>query len=115
MYPYRRSLKGQCHEMDIFFEGLNILFVLSVYALIVSRSFQSLSLSYTIIDFLFASLKLLIILKMLTETRLRIRASSLVPTSQTKNCKNYQRMYRKYISIIISLQQNYLSRDNPFK
>ncbi len=53
---------------------------------------------------------------MLTETRLRICFSvigqcSLVPTSQTKNCKNYQRMYRKYISTIISLQKNYLSRD----
>ncbi len=30
---------------------------------------------------------------------------------ETKNCKNCQRIYRKYIFIIISLQQNFSSRD----
>ncbi len=50
-------LNGQCNEMDLYYEGLNILLstVLSVYALIVS--FKSLSQPYTIIDF-FSSLKL---------------------------------------------------------
>jgi hypothetical protein len=42
-------------------EGLNILIstVLSLYAPMVSRSFKSFSLPYTIFNFLFASLKLL--------------------------------------------------------
>jgi hypothetical protein len=31
--------KGLCHEMDIFFEGLNILIVLSVYELMVFTVF----------------------------------------------------------------------------
>jgi hypothetical protein len=43
-----------------------------VQALVVLKVFQKLSLPYTIINILFASLKLLTILKMLTETLLKI-------------------------------------------
>jgi hypothetical protein len=35
-------LKGQCHEMDIVFEGLNSLISTSVYALMVFKVFQKL-------------------------------------------------------------------------
>ncbi len=35
-------LKEQCHEMDMFFKGLNILIVLSVRALMVFKVFQKL-------------------------------------------------------------------------
>ncbi len=70
-------LKGQCHKMDIFFEGLKIListlivttvhwnkqikryFLCINYPLMIFRSFKSLSLPFTIINCLFASLKLL--------------------------------------------------------
>ncbi len=39
---YDRQLKGQCHEMDILFEGLNFLSstLLSVHALMVFQVFQ---------------------------------------------------------------------------
>jgi hypothetical protein len=41
--------KGQCHEMDIFFEGLNILIsTFCVYARMVFKVFQSFSLPYII-------------------------------------------------------------------
>jgi hypothetical protein len=59
--------------MDIYFEGLTILISLSLFALMVFKSF---SVPYTIINFLFASLKLpVLILKMLTETLLRFPIS----------------------------------------
>ncbi len=45
------SLKGQCHEMDIFFKDLNIL--INTFC-VCAESFQGLS--YTIMHFLFASL-----------------------------------------------------------
>ncbi len=48
------SLKGQRHEMDIFFKGLNILIITFC---VCAESFQGLS--YTIMHFLFAFLKLL--------------------------------------------------------
>ncbi len=50
------ALKGQCYEMDIFFEGINISSVLSVYAIMVIKICL---LPYTINNFLFNSLKLL--------------------------------------------------------
>jgi hypothetical protein len=67
-------------------EGLNKLSVLSVYSLLVFKFFKSFSLSYTINNFLFASLKLLTSLKMVSEILLGILFSvigrcSLVPTS----------------------------------
>jgi hypothetical protein len=49
-------VKGQCHEIDIFVEGLNIL---SDYALMVFKVFQRLFTTHTIINFSFASFKLL--------------------------------------------------------
>jgi hypothetical protein len=49
-----RCLKGQFHEMEISFEGLNILFsTFCVCAYGFSRPFKSLSLRYTIINFTF--------------------------------------------------------------
>jgi hypothetical protein len=51
---------GQCHEMDIFFEGLNIL--ISTFCVFAGRFpglSKSFSLPHTIINFLFAPLKLL--------------------------------------------------------
>jgi hypothetical protein len=53
-------LNGQCHEMDICVKSINNLFSTSVYALMVSKLFKSFSRPYTIINFIFASLKLLI-------------------------------------------------------
>jgi hypothetical protein len=51
--------KGQCHEMDIFLQLETFKSVLSVYALMVfSLCFKNFSLPYTIINFLFDSLKL---------------------------------------------------------
>ncbi len=78
-YSYRRgrlstiNVKGTVSRDGYFFDGLNILTVSYVYALMVSRPFKSFSLPYLIDNFLFASLKLLTILKkMLTETIFRI-------------------------------------------
>jgi hypothetical protein len=48
-------LMGQCHEMDIFAEGLNVLIsTLCIGMLLVSKVFL---LCYTNINFLFASMK----------------------------------------------------------
>jgi hypothetical protein len=63
----RLLLKGQCREMDIF-KGPNQHFLCLRWRF--SRSFKSFSLPYTSINFFVASLKL--ILKMFTETLLRI-------------------------------------------
>ncbi len=56
---YCFNLNGQCQEMDIFWRSKHF----DQYFLCIrwwfSRSFKSFSLSYTIINFLFASLKLL--------------------------------------------------------
>jgi hypothetical protein len=54
----RIALKGQCHYW-YFFKAETFYSALSVYALMVWRSFKSFSLLYTIINFLFGSLKLL--------------------------------------------------------
>ncbi len=54
-----RCLKGQCHEMEICFEGLNILF--STFC-VCADGFQDLSkasVRYIIINFSFSSFKLL--------------------------------------------------------
>jgi hypothetical protein len=58
---FHANLKGQCHEIDIFFGGLNILgSILSVYALMVFKVFQKIfNALHKKIYFLFASLKLL--------------------------------------------------------
>jgi hypothetical protein len=66
-FSTKGCLKGQCHEMIYFFEGLNIL--ISTFCEC-ADGFQGLSqklfTTCTIIKFFFASLK--IIFKMLTET-----------------------------------------------
>ncbi len=67
---------GQCHEMDIFFikfKHFNQYFLCLRWWF--SRSFKSFSPSYTIINFLFASLKLLPNFEMLTATLLIIAFS----------------------------------------
>jgi hypothetical protein len=55
----RAFMKGTMAQDGYFFESLNILLILSVYALMVFKIFQKLSLRYTIINFSFASVKLL--------------------------------------------------------
>jgi hypothetical protein len=50
------SLKGQCHEMDILFKGLNIL--ISIFC-VCADGFQGLSKAFHYPTFLFASLKIL--------------------------------------------------------
>jgi hypothetical protein len=66
-------LKGQCHKMDTFFEGLRVLIVFSKYALTVSRYLTALR-HVIQRNFLFASIKLLsvLILTKLTEILLRV-------------------------------------------
>jgi hypothetical protein len=58
-YTNKSDFTGQCQEMDIFFKGLNILFSTFCVPYALMGVFKSLSLTYTIINFLFASLKLL--------------------------------------------------------
>jgi hypothetical protein len=133
-------LQGQWHKKDIFFDQY-FLFMSWWF----SRSFKSFSLSYTIFNFLFASLKLLInfentywnppqnsllcdwsmfshwlqgkcakinlspaalciILQNLSKLTLWIWFFH--SSKKQSTVKNYHRMYRKYIFIIISLQKN---------
>ncbi len=72
-------LKGQCHEMDIFWKSKHFnITVLSVH--VCADGFDALSklfTTYTVINFLFASLKLLTNLKMLTKTLFRIPFSAI--------------------------------------
>jgi hypothetical protein len=56
-FIYHCTLKGQCHETDIFLESLNILF--STFCVWFIRSFKSCSLACTIINFSITSLTLL--------------------------------------------------------
>jgi hypothetical protein len=61
-------LKGQCHEMDICFEGLNI--SISTFC-VCADGFQGLlkAFQYTVVNFFcFFEITYLLILKMLTET-----------------------------------------------
>jgi hypothetical protein len=80
-------LKGQCHEMDIYFEALNIL--ISTFC-VCADGFQGLSKAFhypvQLLTFYLLLLNYLLVLKMLTETLLRIPFSVidlcfLVPTS----------------------------------
>jgi hypothetical protein len=73
--PLSRYLKGQCHEMDIFFKFKHFNQYFLCMRCWFSRSFKSFSLPYTIINFLFPSLKLLTYFKMLTGTLLIIAFS----------------------------------------
>ncbi len=78
-------LKGQCHEMDIFWRSKHFIQYLLFACLRwrFSRFFKSFfSLLYTIITFLFASLKLLTNAYLLRVTLSVIGRCSLVPNSQ---------------------------------
>ncbi len=82
-FEKRSNLKGQSHKMD---KHCNQYFLCMRW--LFSRSFKSFLLPYTIINFYLFLWKYLLILKMLTETLLRISFSvigrcSLVPTSQS--------------------------------
>ncbi len=67
------NLKAQSHEMDTSWKFETFLSVLSVYALMVSWVFNRFSLCYyTVITFYLILWNFLLILKMLTETLLRI-------------------------------------------
>ncbi len=71
------SLTGTVSRDGYFLQCINILVRTFVYALIVFEIFQSFSVPYIIINFLFASLKLLTNLEMLTENLLTIPCSAI--------------------------------------
>ncbi len=80
--------------IDNFFEGVTIL--IKVYAMIFLRSSKNVSLCYTIINSLFYSLKLLLIVKILTETLLRIPFSVIGRPSSVSNPHWLQGKYAKF-------------------
>ncbi len=78
---YLFRLKGQCHKMDIFLKGLNIL--ISTFC-VCADSFQAFHYPIQLLTFYLLLWNYLLMLKMLTETLLRILSLWLVDVLQCR-------------------------------